>query len=576
VSERAVTARVVPDLTGLDKQFDYVVPAELVPHVRVGSIVRVPLGPRRIRAWVIALDPTREVSESTPLKPIASVIGSGPAEDLVALAECAKWRWAGRMRPFLLAASPARVVKRPLQPRRTVRRVPHQPAPAGGVVRIPPAGDVLAVVLAAAERGPLVVCTPEVDGAGLLAAQLRGAGLTVALLPGEWAAAAGGVDVVVGTRNVVWAPCPDLAGVVVLDEHAEALQDERTPTWHARDVAIERARRAEVPCWLVSPVPTLEAIAWAGPSVSRPSRVEERAGWPLIEVVDRTRDDPAVTSLVTRALLDVARDPRQRVVCVLNTKGRARRLVCRACGAKAVCATCGAAVVQDRLGQLVCGRCATRRPVVCQFCGSTRLVGLGAGVARLRDELAAAARRPVVEVSSDAESDAVDTAAPGAILIGTEAVLHRAHDATVVVFLDFDDELLAPRFRAAEEALVLVVRAARLVGGRVGGGRILIQTHVPRHEVIDAVLHADPARLVPSELERRMLLGLPPVRALASVSGAAGGAWLAPHSSGLEVAGPADGRWLVRAVSWTAMADGLQALGPRPVGVRVEVDPRRL
>ncbi len=576
MSERAVTARVVPDLTGLDKQFDYLVPPELVPHVRVGSIVRVPLGPRRVRAWVVALESPGAKVDTVQLKPIAAVVGWGPAAELVALAEWARWRWAGRMRPFLLAASPPRVVKRPLQPRRRQRGTPSTPTPDGGVVRVPPAGDVLPVVLAAAEQGPLIVCTPAAEGAGLLAAQLRGAGLTVAVLPGEWAAAAGGVDVVVGPRNVVWAPCPDLAGVVVLDEHDEALQDERSPTWHARDVAIERARRAGVPCWLVSPVPTLEALAWAGVRVARPSRLDERSGWPLIEVVDRTRDDPAVTSLVTRQVLDVARDSRQRVVCVLNTKGRARRLMCRACRANAACATCGAAVVQDRSGRLVCARCAAVRPVVCQLCGSTRLIGLGAGVARVRDELEAAVRRPVVEVSSDVGSAALGTAPDGAVLIGTEAVLHRAHDATVVVFLDFDDELLAPRFRAAEEAMTLLVRAARLVGGRGGGGRILIQTHSPRHEVIDAALHADPARLVPPELARRTLLGLPPVRALAAVSGAAGGDWLAPDASGLEIAGPADGRWLVRAASWGDMADGLQALGPRPKGVRVEVDPHRL
>ena len=105
------------------------------------------------------------------------------------------------------------------------------------------------------------------------------------------------------------------------------------------------------------------------------------------------------------------------------------------------------------------------------------------------------------------------------MLIGTEAVLHRAASADVVAFLDLDAELLAPRYRAAEQAMALLARAARLVGGRGGGGRLLVQTFLPRHEVLQAVLHADPSRVAKVELSRREMLGLPPFAALAAVSG---------------------------------------------------------
>ena len=79
--------------------------------------------------------------------------------------------------------------------------------------------------------------------------------------------------------------------IVVVDEHDEGLQEERAPTWHARDVAIERARRAGIPCVLLSPCPSLEALD-AADRVVEPSRAEERAGWPILDVVDRRRDDP--------------------------------------------------------------------------------------------------------------------------------------------------------------------------------------------------------------------------------------------------------------------------------------------
>ena len=138
------------------------------------------------------------------------------------------------------------------------------------VQRVPPNTDPLPVVLAAAANGPTIVVHPAVAAARAIAKRLRRNGLTVALVADEWDRAAGGVDVVVGTRVAVWAPCPDLAGIVVLDEHDEALQEERTPTWHARDVAIERAARAGAACVLVSPSPTVSALAAADRDLRRP------------------------------------------------------------------------------------------------------------------------------------------------------------------------------------------------------------------------------------------------------------------------------------------------------------------
>ena len=241
-----------------------------------------------------------------------------------------------------------------------------------------------------------MVCTPDVERASLQAARLRAAGRTVAVLPRDWALAAGGVDVVIGARTAVWGPCAGLAAVVVIDEHDETLQDERTPTWHARDVALERAARAGVPCWLLSPLPTLEALEWAGDRLVRPSRVDERAGWPFVVVEDRSESESPTRSPVTRTLLDLCRDPAQRVVCVLNTKGRARRMMCGGCQALVTCAGCGAGVSQRRDSNLECARCGAVRPALCRACGSTKLVAVGVGVTRLREELEAAVRRPEI------------------------------------------------------------------------------------------------------------------------------------------------------------------------------------
>ncbi len=165
------------------------------------------------------------------------------------------------------------------------------------------------------------------------------------------------------------------------------------------------------------------------------------------------------------------------------------------------------------------------------------------------------------------------------MLVGTEAVLHRVDRAAVVVFLDLDQELLAPRYRAAEEALALLVLAARLVGGRGDGdGRIVVQTRLPDHEVVQAALRAEPTRVSAVEAARRVELRFPPASTLAEVSGRSAAELVTalgrPH--GVEVLGPTDGRWLLRADDRATLLDALAAT-PRPPGrVRVAVDPLRL
>jgi primosomal protein N' (replication factor Y) (superfamily II helicase) len=110
VTERAAppsVARVLPDVTGLDKEFDYLVPAVLGGEVRLGSLVRVPLHGRSVRGWVVALDPPHLSLTTDQLRPIARLSSRGPSEDLIDVARWASVRWgAGRLRPFLVSASP--------------------------------------------------------------------------------------------------------------------------------------------------------------------------------------------------------------------------------------------------------------------------------------------------------------------------------------------------------------------------------------------------------------------------------------------------------------------------------------
>ncbi len=263
------------------------------------------------------------------------------------------------------------------------------------------------------------------------------------------------------------------------------------------------------------------------------------------------------------------------MVCVLNRKGRAALLACVACGELARCEVCTGPVADVGEGVLGCRRCGATRPAVCTACGATRMKALRVGVTRAREELELLAGRPVAEVTGDDGGRDGLPAAP--VLVGTEAVLHRVAGAYAVAFLDFDQELLAPRYRAGEQALALLGRAARLTGGRHRGGRVLVQTRLPGHEVLDAAVHADPSRFALVESARRAALRLPPETALAVVSGPAAPAFVEGVPTGeVEILGPSDGRWLLRASDHRALTDALARTVRPPGRLRVEVDPRRV
>ena len=576
----------LPDVPAIDKGFDYLVPDAFAGRVGVGTVVRVVLQGRRVRGWVVA-DDVLPV-EGVTLRPLARVSGLGPAPELIVLARWAAWRWAGRTAHFLRTASPPGVVAglpalpaaRPLSPGPVDDVVEDALARPKAVLRLPPAAPLLPLVLGAARRGTTLVVAPSLALAASLAAELRHAEVTTAEVPGEWARAAAGARVVIGARAAAWAPAVDLATVVVVDEHDEAHQSESSPTWNARDVAAERAHRAGARCVWTSPCPSLEALAW-GP-VLAPSRAVERAGWPMVDVVDRRREEPLRADLYSPRLVALVRAATESgddgrcpaVVAVLNRKGRSGLLSCGACAELARCETCGAAVAQGDGATLSCRRCRACRPLVCASCGSTRLKVARPGVTRVREDLERLAGVVVTEVTGDAGSGAIDVP----VVVGTEAVLHRVDRAAVVAFLDLDAELLAPRYRAAEQALALVARAARLLGGKADGGRLVLQTRLPGHEVVQAALHGDPFRVAAAEGERRQVLALPPTTALALVSGAQAAQFVdrLRDTAGLEVLGPAEGRWLVRAPDHQVLCDGLAATSRPPGRLRVAVDPLRI
>jgi primosomal protein N' (replication factor Y) (superfamily II helicase) len=593
------------------RAFEYLVPDELGNTVRVGTVVRVPLHGRRVRGWVLDADVAADAVEAPRerLRPILAVVSAGPAPDVVALCQWAAWRWAGTVASFLRAATPANVVATTPEPDVgaavfPTRLEPDHPWARDALIVTAPSSTVALQPLAAPE-GSTLVLVPSAAGGDVAVRALAGDGRDVvrlfsdqsaAELTRSWARARNGACVVVGGRAAVWAPVPDLATVIVLDESDEAFDDERAPTWNARDVALERARRTGASVRMITPAPSVEALVardrWgAGNSGDgAPVAAGARHGWPRVEVVD-VRDQEPGQALVTRELADAlhrAVDAGARAVCVLNRRGRARLLACRTCRELTRCERCGA-TVRELEGGLACSVCEAVRPVVCLHCHGTRLRAVKPGVAHVRDDLAALLPRVAVDVV-----DASTVARPTApVVVGTEAVLHRiAGDADagapvgVVAYLELDQELLAPRSRAAEQALWLLVRGARLLAPRrAPPGVLLLQTRVPDHEVIVAAQHGDTLAVARAERARRAELGFPPFGGLAALSGDAPAvtrACDALRDEGVTVLGPVDDgrRALTRATTWEQLSDALATPdvdAAHGVGrLRVDVDPRRV
>ena len=615
--------RVRTDVEALARDFDYAIPARWSYDVRVGTRVRVPLHGRTVRGWVVDVEPSPP--QGVELRQAKSWLGWGPPPAVVEMARWAAWRWAGPEASFLASASPDTIV-------RTLPHPPDEPAgtqvdaglgveldlaqPGPLVVRLPPATDLIHLVLAVvddnavrARGGSTVVLVPSVGWAERLRVRLERRGCPAG---GTWEEARAGWPVVVGSRTGAWSPVPRLAAAVVLDAHDAAYVEERAPTYHALEVLVERARREAVPCVVASPIPPLALAAHPTVRTSALSVHAERSGWPALELVDRRGGDPR-TGLFSEELVRLARTvlaaadagATGRLVCVYNRTGGARLLACVHCGELARCTRCGAATTRSDVAApapepqrerasegpvLRCPRCGETRPVVCAACGRLRMKTLRAGVSRLREELAALLGVEVGEVAGPVGTGGQEPVAPGtAVVVGTEAVLHRVRSARAVAFLDIDLHLLAPRLSATQETLALLVRAGRLVGPRGAGppaARVLVQTRVPHHPVLQAAARGEPGPVLDAELALRREAALPPFRALALLSGA-----LAPDyadalrgaagtdseledGSSITITPLGDGRTLVEAPGHGPLCD-LLARTPRPPGrgLRVEVDP---
>ena len=342
-------------------------------------------------------------------------------------------------------------------------------------------------------------------------------------------ARSGAARVILGTRSAVFTPLPQAGLIVVDEEHDSAYKQQDGFRYHARDLALVRARALGIPVVLGSATPSLESLANVEAGRYRALHLRARPGAshaPQVQIVDmRTqRLDHGLSPTLLSAVTDtVARG--EQVLVFRNRRGYAPVLLCHACGWHAECPRCEHPLtLHAARRQLICHHCdyRTRQPEHCPVCGTTELKPQGQGTERLEEALAAQFPQiPVLRIDRETTRrrdafenllDALHDEDKPAILVGTQ-MLAKGHDLpnlTLVAIVGVDEGLHSVDFRANERLAQLVVQVAGRAGRAQKPGRVLLQTHHPEHPLLRQLLAQGYAAAAQSLLAERRLAQLPP------------------------------------------------------------------
>ena len=398
-----------------------------------------------------------------------------------------------------------------------------------------------------AQGNGVIILVPEIGLTPQLAGEFRArfrdklaiyhSGLGAAHRSAEWRrAAAGEARVVLGTRSALFLPVRNLGLIIIDEEHDSSYKQSTGFHYHARRMAMERARREGAMLLLGSATPSIESIYLTSIGELEILTLSERpTGQPLpsLEIVDmrrrggRTRG-AAWLSEELRQAIGQATEQHQQVLLFLNRKGFAS-LLCPQCGHIPQCPQCSVSLtLHQRPSKLLCHYCDLQldpTPPKCPSCHDGHLIPIGAGTERIESEVkkafpklkvarldrSVAARKGYVEdVLTRMKKREID------ILVGTQMVA-KGHDypgITLVGVIDADTALAFPDFRAAERSYQLLVQVAGRAGRGLHLGRVVVQSYHPDHPALRAALFHDPDAFFAKELGERRRLFYPPFSTL--------------------------------------------------------------
>jgi primosomal protein N' (replication factor Y) (superfamily II helicase) len=435
------------------------------------------------------------------------------------------------------------------------------------------------------------------------------------------AVAEGRANVVVGARSALFLPFPALGLIIVDEEHESAFKQEDGVVYHARDMAVVRARFSDAACVLVSATPSLESVENAASGRYRRVDLPARHGGavlPEVRAVDLRAHPPERGRFLSPVLVTAVQETLARgeqAMLFLNRRGYAPLTLCRKCGHRMSCPNCTAWLVEHRASpRFVCHHCdySTVVPEVCPGCAVEKsFVPIGPGVERIAEEVAQLfCEARVLVMASDmisgpqAAAAAAEAILAGSvdIIIGTQMVAKGWHfpQLTLVGVVDADLGLGGGDLRAGERTVQMLHQVAGRAGRAEAPGTVLLQSFAPEHPVITALLSGDLPEFLAQEAAQRRPGHWPPYGRLAALIVSATEERLAdqvaralsrsaPAGPGIAVLGPAPapfallrGRFRRRLLLKTARAVAVQGLVrewlarteiPRNVRVEVDVDP---
>ena len=356
----------------------------------------------------------------------------------------------------------------------------------------------------------------------------------------HWQAAQSGeAQIIIGTRLSVFTPMPALRLMILDEEHDSSYKQQDGMRYHARDVALMRAKQAGIPIVLGSATPSLES--WHNATGRQPhaytllrltQRAVANASLPRITCIDTTRmpAEAGLTPLLKEAIQQRLQQGEQSLLFI-NRRGYAPVLHCSACQWLADCRRCSAKVVLHlRQRVLRCHHCGDEQPIPlqCPSCGNPDLRPVGQATQRVEETLqqlfpeariarvdrdTIQAKDALTELLTDVHAGKVD------ILIGTQ-MLAKGHDfanLTLVAVLDTDSALYSPDFRAAERLFAQLMQVAGRAGRGEKPGEVLIQTAFPQHPLFAALRAHDYEHYASHLLQERQLMQFPPASHIAVI-----------------------------------------------------------
>ncbi len=638
-----------------DSAFTYQAESELAP----GTLVRVPLGPRKVVGvvWDCAPD------ETVKVKPVTEVLEFPPLP--TTLMKFVDWVAAytlAKPGDVLALALKESLLASPARRGKIFSFGGADPELAGPALSEPQAAAAAALRAAVQAEKFSVTLLDGVTGSGktevyleAVAAALRAGRQALVLLPeialsvqflhrcerrfgakpAVWhseltpavrretlrAVAEGRANVVVGARSALFLPFPALGLIVVDEEHESAFKQEDGVMYHARDMAVVRARLSAAPCVLVSATPSLETVENA--ASGRYARVDLTARHggavlPVVQAVDLRADPPERGRFLSPVLVSAVQETLARgeqAMLFLNRRGYAPLTLCRQCGHRMACPNCTAWLVEHRArARLICHHCdyGNGMPNACPGCATENsFVPIGPGVERIAEEVAEIfpdARQLVMasDVISGPKQAAEAATAISArevdILIGTQMVAKGWHfpHLTLVGVVDADLGLGGGDLRAGERTVQMLHQVAGRAGRAEAPGRVLLQSFAPEHPVIAALISGDLPEFLAQEAAQRRPGHWPPYGRLVALIVSATEERLAdntaralsrnaPQGQGIAVLGPAPapfallrGRFRRRLLLKAAKHVAVQGLVrdwlartdiPKNVRVDVDVDP---